>query len=91
MEWYVMALVITGGIVVACIAAVVVYFLMLDSLTPGKSYETVEDGKTAITKVQSGSNSEAPSGTTVAMFGLVSFAVYKFVYAKKTEQKTVDV
>lgn len=59
MEWYVMALVITGGIVLACIVAVLVFFLVLDSLTPGRSYETVEDGKTAITKVQSGSSSEA--------------------------------
>jgi len=71
-----MGLVILGGLVFAVIVGVIVFFLVLDSLTPGTSNETVTDGDQAITKV---------NATSVTIFGLISLAAYK-VFGKKTEQ-----
>jgi len=76
MEAWVMGLVILGGVVAACIIGVIVFFLMLDSLTPGESYETVTDGEKAITKVYA---------SRVTILGLVSFAAYK-IFGKKNEE-----
>ena len=77
---YVMVLIIVGGVIGSLIVGVVIFILVYDGLTPGISYESVEDADTAITKV---------NATNMTFFGLVSFAIYK-MFGNKTEEKKTE-
>ena len=76
LEAWVMGLVILGAVVAALIVGVIVFFLVLGALTPGESFETVEDGDKAIVKV---------TATRVTVLGLLSLVAYKF-FGKKNEE-----
>ena len=78
---WVMILIIIGGLVVAVIVGIIIYFLAYAGLTPGENYHTVEDANVAITKVKA---------SHVTIFGIVSFAAYKIFGGKKTEEKKTE-